>query len=45
MLKKFDDVQLQMISAVMDIPYWLSKFKKLPADVELVKQIIKESNL
>ena len=45
MLKKFDNVQLQMISAVMDIPYWLSKFKKLPADVELVKQVIKESNI
>lgn len=45
MLKKFDDVQLQMISVVMDIPYWLSKFKKLPADVELVKQVVKESNI
>jgi hypothetical protein len=29
----------------MDVPYWLSKFRKLPADVELVKQVVKESKL
>lgn len=45
MLKKFDDVQLEAISAIMDVPFWLSKFKKLPADTELVKQVIKESNI
>lgn len=45
MLKKFNDEQLAAISAVMDIPFWLNKFKKLPADVELVKEVVKESNL
>lgn len=45
MLKKFNDEQLAAIGAVMDIPFWLSKFKKLPADVELVKEVVKESNL
>lgn len=45
MLKKFNDEQLLAINAVMDIPFWLSKFKKLPADTELVRQVIKESNI
>jgi hypothetical protein len=44
-LKSFDDIQLQAVSNVMDLQYWLNKFKKLPADVELVKQVIKESNI
>ena len=45
MLKKFNDEQLAAISSVMDIPFWLKKFKTLPADVELVKEVVKESNL
>lgn len=45
MLKKFNDEQLAAISTVMDIPFWLKKFKTLPADVELVKDVVKESNL
>lgn len=45
MLTRFDDIQLQAISTILDIPYWLNKFKKMPADVELVKQLVKESNL
>jgi hypothetical protein len=27
----------------MDVPFWLNKFKKLPADAELVKQVVRES--
>ena len=45
MLKKFDDAQLNAITSIIDPPYWLNKFKKLPADVELAKQVIKESNI
>lgn len=45
MLKRFNDEQLQAISTIMDLPFWLNKFKKLPADVELVKQVVKESNI
>lgn len=45
MLKKFNDEQLASIGIIMDIPYWLSRFKKYPADIELVKKIVKESNL
>jgi hypothetical protein len=45
MLKKFNDEQLSAVSIVMDVPFWLNKFKKLPADLELVKQVIRESNI
>ena len=45
MLKKFNDEQLASISNIIDLPFWLNKFKRQPADVELVKQIIKESGL
>lgn len=45
MLKKFNDEQLGAVSVVMDVPFWLKKFKSLPADVELVKEVVKESNL
>lgn len=44
-LKSFDDTQLQAISSVMDLQYWLNNFKKKSADVELVKQVVKESNI
>jgi len=45
MLKKFNDEQLMAVSAVMDVPFWLNKFKKLSADSELVKQVVKESSI
>lgn len=45
MLRKFDDSQLNAISSIIDPPFWVSKFKKLTADVELAKQVVKESNL
>ena len=45
MLKKFNDEQLAAIGAIMDVTFWMNKFKKLPADTELVKQIVKESSI
>ena len=45
MLKKFNDEQLTAISSIIDPPFWMAKFKRLPADVELVKQVVKESNI
>jgi len=45
MLQKFSDEQLGHIQTIIDPPYWISRFKKLPADVELVKQVVKESNI
>ncbi len=45
MIKKFNDEQLAAVSVVLDIPFWISKFKKYPADTELVKTVVKESNI
>lgn len=45
MLKNFNDEHLSAITAIMDVPFWMNKFKKLPADVELVKQVVRESNI
>lgn len=45
LLHRLTDEQLAGISTIIDVPFWTSKFKKLPADVELVKQVIKESVL
>lgn len=42
MLKNMSDDQLNMIAPAFDLPYWLRKFKELPADVALVKEICKE---
>ena len=45
MLQKFNDEQLNAVSHMIDIPFWRSKFKKYPNDVELVKQVVKESHI
>jgi hypothetical protein len=45
MLKKLNDQQLAVISNIIDLQFWLNKFKRMPADVELVKQVVKESNI
>lgn len=45
MLKKFNDEQLASISNIIDLPFWLQKFKKLSYDVEFVKKIVKESQI
>jgi len=45
MLQKFDDMQLGHIQNIVDPPFWVNRFKRSPADVDLVKKIIKESNI
>ena len=45
MIKRFNDEQLAAVGSVLDIPFWFNKFKQLPTDVELVKTVVKESNL
>jgi hypothetical protein len=42
MLQKMSDEQLNMIAPAFDVPYWLRKFKEVPADVMLVKEILDE---
>lgn len=45
LLKELNDQQLLMISSAIDPQFWMAKFKRLPIDVDLVKQVVKESNL
>jgi hypothetical protein len=45
MLGKFNDEQLNMIFHIVNPSHWALRFKRQPKDVELVKEIVKESNL
>jgi len=45
MLQKFSDEQLGHVQSIIDPPFWVNKFKKLPADAALAKQVVKESNI
>jgi len=45
MLQKLNDEQLASVQNIIDVPFWISKFKRLALDVELVKQVVKESNI
>jgi hypothetical protein len=45
MLKRMNDEQLEIIGPVIDPYYWSKRFKSLPADIELVKDIVKEAKI
>jgi hypothetical protein len=45
MLQKFSDEQLTHVQKIIDPPFWVSKFKKLPSDVAFVKEVVKESSI
>ncbi len=45
MLKRMNDEQLDIIGPVIDPSFWSRKFKSLPADVELIKDVIKEAKI
>lgn len=45
LLKRLNDEQLEIIGSVIDPAYWSKRFKSLPADVELVKDVIKEAKI
>jgi hypothetical protein len=45
MLNKFNDEQLNMVYHVINPQHWAMRFKRHPKDVELVKDVAKESNL
>jgi hypothetical protein len=42
MVQKMSDEQLDMIAPALEVPFWLRKFKEVPADVALVKEICAE---
>ena len=45
MLKNFNDEQLNAVGLIIDVPFWMNKFRQKPADVALVKEVVKESNI
>ena len=45
LLNSFNDEQLEMIYHVINPQHWALRFKRQPADVQLVKDVAKESNL
>jgi len=45
MVRGMSDEQLEMIAASFDVPYWLRRFRELPADVALVKEICAEAGI
>lgn len=45
LLSMFNDEQLAMVYHVINPEHWALRFKRLPNDVQLVKDISKESNL
>lgn len=45
MLSKFNDEQLGYVSGVINLEFWIKKFRKQSHDVQFIKQIIEESQL
>lgn len=43
MCKRMNDEQLEIVAVMIDPKFWLRKFKDLPADTELTKDIIREA--
>ncbi len=44
-LQKMNDEQLEIIGPIIDPQFWKRKFKNYPADVELIKDVIKEAKI
>jgi uroporphyrinogen-III decarboxylase len=45
MLSKFNDEQLDIVSPIIDPPYWMKRFKTYPSEIALVKEICKETGI
>ena len=45
MLTRMNDEQLEIVGPIIDPQFWLRKFKSLPADTELIKDVIKEAKI
>jgi hypothetical protein len=45
LLRRMSDEQLMIISPIIDPTFWSSRFKSLPADVTLSKDVIKEATI
>lgn len=45
MINKMNDEQLDLISPAFDLAYWVKRFREVPADVILVKEICQEAGI
>jgi hypothetical protein len=45
MLRRMNDEQLAIVGPIIDPQFWMRRFKNLPADTELVKDVIKEAKI
>jgi hypothetical protein len=45
MLKSFNDEQLEIVNQILDIGFWVKKFKNDPGDVAFVKEVLKEAGI
>ena len=45
LLKKMNDEQLELVAPFIDPQFWINRFKSLPADLELTKDLIKETRI
>jgi hypothetical protein len=40
-----NDEQLEIVGPIVDPQFWIRRFKSLPADVELIKDVVKEARI
>lgn len=45
MLQRMNDEQLAIVGPIIDPQYWMRRFKSLPADTALVKDVVKEAKI
>jgi hypothetical protein len=45
LLQRMNDEQLEIVGPMIDPQFWMRRFKALPADVELIKDVIKEARI
>jgi hypothetical protein len=45
LLKRMNDEQLEIVGPIVDPQFWIRRFNALPADVELIKDVIKEAKI
>lgn len=45
MIANMSDEQLKMIAPVLDPQFWTKKFKQVPADITMIKEICKETGI
>jgi len=44
-LSRMNDEQLEIIGPIIDPQFWIRRFKALPADIELIKDVVKEAKI